>query len=202
MPKNDMKTIAAFILCLAGLLLTACINLEPKPDDTRRFALGPVSQVEMAPSETTGEALPIYLMPPHLPTYLDRKELLYRTGSGEVVALPSARWAEPLVDGVARTFAHYLDLQPNIEIAGYYPWPQPSGSHARLTLKFAHLVATDDGLLQVAAHWTLRLPDGRRREGVLEGQDTHWQVGDAEGLVAAHNRVLAAFAASLGEKLE
>ena len=197
-----MKTIAAFILCLAGLLLTACINLEPKPDDTRRFALGPVSQAETVRSETTGETLSLYLMPPHLPTYLDRKELLYRTGSGEVVALPSARWAEPLVDGVARTFAHYLDLQPNIEIAGYYPWPQPTGPHARLTLKFSRLVATDDGVLQVAAHWMLRMPDGSRREGVLEGGDIRWQIGDAEGLVAAHNHVLAALAASLGEKLE
>ncbi|MFP4157469.1 MAG: membrane integrity-associated transporter subunit PqiC [Opitutales bacterium] len=194
-----MKTATALLLSLTGILLTGCINLEPEPDDTRRFALGPVSQAEARLNKAGGHAL--YLMPPHLPTYLERNELLYRTGRGEVVALPTARWAEPLADGVARTFAHYLDAQPDIEVAGYYPWPQPAGPSARLTLKFSRFDATEDGRVQSIVFWSLRLPDGSRRAGTLEGKTISWEVGAPESLVAAQNQALEALAESLGEAL-
>jgi uncharacterized lipoprotein YmbA len=194
-----MKTATALLLSLIAILLTACINLEPEPDDTRRFALGPLSQAETQPSETGGFA--VYLMSPHLPTYLEDNELLYRTGQGEVVAVPQARWAEPLADGVARTFAHYLDIAPNIDVAGYYPWPQTASPAARLTLKFLHFDATDGGLFQATVHWSLRLPDGSRRAGQLEGKAISWEVGAPESLVAAQNQALEGLAGSLGERL-
>lgn len=197
-----MKTATALILSFTTFLLTACINLDPEPDNTRRFALGPVAPAEVLTKETAAEALTLYLMPPHLPTYLNRKELLYRSADGEVVALPAARWAEPLADGVARALAHYLGCQAHIAVAGYYPWPQPAGPHARLTLKFSRLDAAADGLFQIVAHWTLRLPDGSRRSGVIETDDVPWQIGAAEPLVTAHNQALKALAASLAEALQ
>ena len=196
-----MKTATALILSFTGFLLTACINLEPKPDNTRRFVLGPVAQTAEVSNESSDDALSVYVMPPHLPTYLGRQELLYRTAGGEVAIIPAARWAEPLIDGVARAFAHYLDRRSNIQVAGYYPWPQPSETHGLLSLRFSRFEATDGGLLQVAANWSLRMPDGSRREGMLRDGAIRWQVGDSESFVAAHNRALEALAVSLAEKL-
>ena len=196
-----MKTAIAIILIFGGFLLTACINLEPKPDNTGRFVLGPVSQIAEASNESANDALPVYLMPPHLPTYLGRKELLYRTAGGEVAAIPAARWAEPLVDGVARAFAHYLDRQSNIQVAGYYPWPQPSETHGRLTLRFSRFEALDSGLFQVAGNWSLRMPDGSRRVGILREEAIRWQMGNEESFLAAHNHALEALAASLAEEI-
>lgn len=99
----------------ATLLLVSCGVLEPVKDTSDSHLLDP-----MVPERAiTGSRPAVAIARPSLPGYLDRQQLVSRTGDGRVLMNRSHQWAEPLDTGISRVVAanlarleNSLNIQP------------------------------------------------------------------------------------------
>mgnify|MGYP000865313625 CR=1 FL=1 len=179
---------------LLGLLMSSCVNLKPKPDPVKLYALGPI---ESQPTHNT-QRVAIYVARPDLPAYLDGKRLQYRNPNGEIDELGKARWAEPLEEGIARSVSEFLMAkQP---VSGFYPWPNRVRDSSELLLKFYKLGALSDGTIRMVVDWELRDGVNIQQSGCFESSAIGWDQGNAESLVAGLNQALQQLAESLEEK--
>jgi uncharacterized protein len=58
-----------------------------------------------------------------LPSYLDRSQIVIRTGADRVELSMFYRWAEPLADGIARTLAEEIGARIPTDRIVTFPWP-------------------------------------------------------------------------------
>lgn len=195
---HRIPTLLTCLLCLFGL--AACVNLKPVPSLTESYTLGPVDA--LTPPQSLASGAPIYIFRPQIPTYLDDSSLSYRSSSGEVTNLPSARWAEPLAEGIARAMSLYLSASDHVAVEGYYPWPNTSADASRLSLNFQRFGATDSGKVRVVARWTLKKAGGATETGQFVSEALNWQTGQPKSLVAAYNQALQALARSIENGLD
>jgi hypothetical protein len=179
-------TLRALLLCFFCGALAGCVNLKPQQDSVKLYVLGPNEFTQ--PAKTS--AASIYIARPNLPAYLDGKRLQYRHADGEVRSLHTARWAEPLQEGIARTLAEFLIESSDRRVSGFYPWPKQSMGDMELRVHFHKLGAMADGEIQMVAKWELLGSKAIERSGTYRSQDIQWRLGDAESLVAGFNQAI------------
>ncbi len=108
-----MKTL--LLALTAPLLLAACGSLTPVKDTSVNHLLDPV-----VPSRgITGASPAIAIARPSLPSYLDRQQLVSRSGNGQLKMNSYHLWAEPLDAAISRITAinlgrltNSLNIQP------------------------------------------------------------------------------------------
>lgn len=187
--------IAAFVLWQP-----ACVNLKPKASLSKNYTLGPVEAASLEEAQLLSE--PLYILHPQVPTYLDNPRLCYRLTSGEVIQMQSARWAEPLPEGLARSMSLiFSDIAPGL-VAGHYPWPNTMPGASRLSLHFQRFGATASGDVQIVAHWEIRRPEGDIVKGQFASEGLTWVVGDPDSLVKAYNQGLRVLAHELAKVVQ
>lgn len=193
--KNKRFLFSLYLILFSAvcIVLSGCVNLKPKADPVKLYALGPVGPVLHA--DGVGEV--VYIARPHMPAYLDGKHLQYRGVNGEVEALSYARWAEPLEEGIARCLAEYLIQSNGKNVAGFYPWPDRSKNGLDLYVQIFKLGVLESGEIRMFAKWDLKSGSKIQQTGTFESTDITWNVGSAESLVAGINSVLAQFASEL-----
>lgn len=96
------KTLGLNLLALTALVLIGCSTTSTP---TRYFQLEPVAQ-QFEASSPNSRLLAIG--PLHLPDYLDRPQLVTRSGSVELSIDDFQRWAEPLESALPRVIAANL----------------------------------------------------------------------------------------------
>jgi uncharacterized lipoprotein YmbA len=117
--------------------LTASIGLAgcAVSDPTQFYTLGqgaassPATEsVERTSASTspshvaTSGAVGIGVGPVLLPSYLDRSQIVIRTGADRVELSMFHRWAEPLADGIARTLAEEIGARVPTDRIVAFPW--------------------------------------------------------------------------------
>jgi hypothetical protein len=115
----------------ASIGLAGCAVSDP----TRFYTLGqaaagaPIAEsVERNASASTlrsraaADALGIVVGPVLLPGYLDRSQIVIRSGADRVDLSTFHRWAEPLADGIARTLAEEIGARVPTERIVIFPW--------------------------------------------------------------------------------
>ena len=95
-----MKTLAL----AAPLLFAACTVFQPIDDDPVRHLL----ESPIAARTPTSAAPAVAIARPSLPPYLERSELITRTGDGRLEIHENDLWSEPLDAGIARVMADNL----------------------------------------------------------------------------------------------
>ena len=116
------------LVALIGLAigLEGCAVTDP----TLYYALGraPTSGsaesragASMPPGAGTG-AVTIGVGPVIVPGYLDRINIVTRTGADQIELSPYHRWAEPLDDGIARTLTEEIAARIPTERVVAFPW--------------------------------------------------------------------------------
>lgn len=141
---------------LLPLLLSACTVFEPIEDNPVRHLLEAT-----APARTPTAAAPaIAIARPALPPYLERSELVTRTGDGRLEIHEKDLWSEPLDSAITRVLADNLRrLTRSTNI-------QPASSF--ITRDYTHLVELrierfdpqPDGALLLECTWKLQPIDG------------------------------------------
>ncbi|MEO0510261.1 MAG: ABC-type transport auxiliary lipoprotein family protein [Verrucomicrobiota bacterium] len=195
-----MKYAAFFLIALGASLSTSCVNLEPSPDMTKLYTLGPVSSFEG--SEDSGDKKRIYISRPNLPVYLSGSQLAYREADGELKALGSARWAEPIEEGLSRALAEFIAAEASdIDVYGYYPWVYPSRDIPKIKLHVYQLSAYIDGRVVLEARWEISSSDSESVSGLFRATDLGWSKGDASSLVAAWNEGIRQLAIAVSSEL-
>lgn len=108
-----MKT--PLLVALLPILLASCSVLKPVEDTSINHLLDPA----VPERSLTGSSPAIAVSRPSLPSYLDRQQLVSRTGTGELQMNSYHLWAEPLDASISRVTAanlarltNSLNIQP------------------------------------------------------------------------------------------
>lgn len=188
-----LLTLSLLTLCAAG-----CVNLKPRPDQTKLYVLA----AGEAPTSVTDDGTLLYVERPNLPLYLNGKHLTYSRDNGEAVSIPGARWAESFEEGVARGLASQINASAKQLRASYFPWLRPQSVDV-LRVNFYQFEARADGSFAVSADWSLSPAgggDGIR--GRLELLNISWIVVSAESYVHACDQILKRLADDIVQHLE
>jgi uncharacterized protein len=164
-------------LIVATIVLASCAAREPFP---RFFVLTPTSDSMSGHAGGTS----VFVRRVEVPAYLVRLSLVTMRGGSEADYAETARWAEPLDQGVARAVAANLNRRSGITAFGFSPAAPPGLHRYDVQIRLERFEGTDSGDVVLAAHWQLSTADGssvtsRRTEIHRSG----WVPGDYPGLV-------------------
>ena len=203
-----MRDHRAVVRRLLGLAASFCLAGCAVSDPTQYYTLGQAAagSVESRANASTPRSVvagtgtvTIGVGPVIVPSYLDRSQIVIRTGADTVEILTFHRWAEPLEDGIARVLAEEVAARVPTERVVMFPW---RGVVAR-TIQYQVVVAVlhFDGRpgsnVTLDARWRILAGDGRelafRRSTVIQGVER----SGYEPMVAAMGRALS----TLGQEI-
>jgi uncharacterized lipoprotein YmbA len=184
------------------LALTASIGLAScaVSDPTQFYALSRVAaprastaSASIAMSSVGGTGIGgIGVGPVIVPGYLDRNQIVIRTGTDQVQISAFHRWAEPLEDGIARVLAEEIAGRVPTERVVVFPW---RGRIAR-TIQYQVVVAVvrfdgrQGGDVTLDARWRVLASNGSelafQRSTVIQGVEG----SGYEPMIAAMDRAL------------
>ena len=176
----------AVLACLA-LLSAGCALKRSAPARLyvlQAVALDPVAATGDAPRGVLG------VQRVSVPAWMDRPEITARTGRGEIVPDPLARWGEPITRGIQRVVTENLAaLLPERHLVAA-PFAVSQAVDHRLDLAITESARQPDGGVLVEARWAILGPDG---VALVQRRSSHRKAGaaTAEGTVSATSEALA-----------
>lgn len=193
-----MKRIALCCLFFSGFVVSGCFNLEPKPDNTVIYTLGPHAHED---GRSVNEGRIVYVNRPELPSYLMGSSVVFHTDTGALTSLSHARWGEDLEDGIARAVAEYLQSTGKVNVRSQYPWPKLARDDWDVRVLFKRFGATEDGVVHVSAVWQIRDNGDVMKEGLFASEGLQCDLSDASSYVAELNAGLEQLANQIGQEL-
>ena len=181
--KNTRLPLIAMSLCLS---LAGCVSSPPP----RFYVLAPLSTERPVDA---GTEIAVGVGPVELPDYLDRQQIVTRSGQNELKLAEFDRWGESLRDNAAQVLAENLAvLLPSKKISTY-PWRRSAQVAYQVTVKVTRFDHTEGGETVLGARWSIL--DGAGAELLTrESRYVESPAGDSyPATVAAMNRALAQF---------
>ncbi|MCB1120015.1 MAG: membrane integrity-associated transporter subunit PqiC [Verrucomicrobiae bacterium] len=176
------------LLKVSVLLFSAgCIGLgggDPQP--THYYTLEPV---EAATTSNRGEAITIGLDRIEFPDYLDRKEMVIRTGRNQMRFTENDLWAERPSESFQRILSLNIERQASVPVEVFgLPWPDHSEPAWIVYLD----VQSFEGLnsanpeISLEVSWSIRstIKSGPVKEGHYQATGIDWEEGDYASLAA------------------
>lgn len=156
------KISLVLITILSALSLVACGSSSPA--NFYLLQARTTASVE-GPETAAAEGISIGIGPLELPEYLDRPQMVTRSGTNSVEIHEFERWAEPLEEGVSRVLTDSLaDLLRHKQIS-IYSWRSQLKADFRLGLTLTRFEGAADGSITLAGIWALY--DTEKREIAL-----------------------------------
>ena len=144
-----------FLTGLCLLILAGCGITKP----SRFYILTPVEESGSAIHAAQGPAVGIG--PLRFPDYLDRPEIVHRSGDNQLYYAGSDRWAEPLKATFGRTLAENLSVLLPTDRTSMHPWPRDTAIDYQLALSVTRFDSDAEGTVVLSAHWEIiRTEDG------------------------------------------
>jgi uncharacterized lipoprotein YmbA len=176
-----------FAALLTGLCLLAGCGVSPP---AKFYILTPVEEHATQSAGVPGPALGIG--PVSFPPYLDRPEIVHRSGANQLHLAGSHRWGEPLKATFSRTLAENLAIMLPTERIARYPWPRSTGVDYQVSVDVSRFDADAGGTVVLAVSWEVSRP----RDGtVLSRHKTAYRESagglDYAAIVAAQSRAVA-----------
>jgi uncharacterized protein len=143
------------MLALAATIAAGCGPvLAPQPDLTRFYTLSPIDNTSAA----APMPISIGIGPISLPAYLDRTEVVTRTGPNQMKVSETSRWAEPLTANFNRTLNEDLSrlLSPRQIIQ--FPWYATNEPDFQIEILVYRFETDSKSNAVLAGKWTIRDP--------------------------------------------
>jgi uncharacterized protein len=176
------RSLMAAALALAATIAAACGPvLAPQPDMTKFYTLSPIDNAGAA------EPMPISIGigPINLPAYLDRTEVVTRSGPNEMKVSQNNRWAEPLTTNFNRTLNEDLSRLLGPRQIVQYPWYASNMPDFQIEIIVYRFETDAKGNAVLAGKWTIRNP---RDQKILDSSDMNIKeaagAGDPAGVAA------------------
>src|ERR1700730_16479807 len=164
-------------LAFAGVVLASCASKEPFP---RFYVLTQTS----GPMASRRGGTTVFVRRVEVPAYLVRLSIVTMRGGGEADYAETARWAEPLDQGVARAVAENLNRRSGITAIGFSPASPPGPHRYDVQIRLDRFEGTENGDVVLAAHWEVLTADGSSVSNrSTEIHRNGWTPGDYPGLV-------------------
>jgi len=197
------NALAAMLVALAltAPLLGGCGKSAP----TRFYTLAPDPVVQQALSDKAASGQPcrsLGIGPVDFPPYLDRNQIVTRSGSHQMVVADFAQWIEPLHDNFKRTLVADLAGVTCDKPLVLFPWPAGVQPDHQVTIQVRRFDAALGGEAVLQADWS-----------VLDasGQAVAWQSSvfkeiaggaDYAHLASAQSRLVARLAQDIAAKVK
>lgn len=185
-----MRTLSALYLTAVMLFaLTGCAATPP----SRFYVLGPVASDPTVIPAASAPAIGVG--PVNLPDYLDRPQIVVRSGAYELRYDETHRWAENLQDNVSSVLAENLArLVPTDQVARF-PWGRATAVDFQVVANISRFDAEANGTVVLSVRWKLYRGENRKRistEKTSVFKET-FQGDNYPEIVAAQSRALDAF---------
>jgi uncharacterized protein len=177
-----------FAAALISLFLISCAAVEPLP----KFFLLSNASAGKIPSRQSG-GTGVFVRRVDVPAYLAKGRLVTMMGGIQVDYATTARWAEPLDQGVARAVAEDLSRNSRIRAYGFSPAAPPAEHQYDVWIRLERFEGSDNGEVILRAHWAVSTADS---SAPIAGQTVDirrhgWKPGDYPGLVRLLNEEVA-----------
>lgn len=134
-------------LCL--VLITGCGVTKP----SKYYLLTPVEQSSSgtlsAPTKVLG------IGPVTFPAYLDRPQIVLRSGGNQLEYAESHRWAEPLKAAFSHTLSENLSIMLLAERTVIYPWSRSTVLDYQVIVNVSRFDADASGTVILTADWEI-----------------------------------------------
>jgi hypothetical protein len=143
------------------------------------------------PAGIAGVEYGVGVGPVKIPEYLDRQEIMTRTGPSRVDLAEFDRWAEPLESNVTRVLAENLSFLLGTHRVSLFPWAGSTKVDYQVVVDLNRFDGTSEGMTILAAHWSI-LEGGKRKVLVTRKSDFVESAdrADFESMVSAQSRLL------------
>jgi uncharacterized lipoprotein YmbA len=132
--------------------------------------------------------------PINLPEYLDRPQIMTRTGGNELEYTEFHQWAEPLKDNFARVLGENLSVLMDTNRIHQFPWRRSAEIDYQLTVDVINFDGNLEGNSVLTVRWTLYGKD--RDKALILQKSTFKQAAtgkDYQAMVSALNKTLEQF---------
>jgi hypothetical protein len=183
-----------FVAAFISLFLISCAAVEPLPNF---FLLSNASAGKVRSGKSGGVG--VFVRRVDVPAYLGQGRLVTMKGGIQVDYATTARWAEPLDQGVARAVAEDLSRNSRIRAYGFSPGAAPMDHQYDVWIRLERFEGTDGGEVVLRGHWAVSAADSSAPVAgrTFEIRRRGWQPGDYPGLV----RLLSAETAEMSREI-
>jgi uncharacterized lipoprotein YmbA len=182
-------------LVLIGLLSTLVAGCAGPSPRSNYYLLNSLPDQETGQATTVAtDGLSIGIGPVSFPDYLDRQQIVIRTGPNEVSFSEFDRWAEPLKNNFMRVFKEDLVDRLGTDNIFIYPWSPDADVEFQVSAEVTRFDAHPGDSTKLDVQWTiLRAQD---REVILSRKSSYavdLDRSDYKTIVAAQSRTVADF---------
>jgi uncharacterized protein len=183
---------------LAGLLFFSCAAKEPL---TNFFVLG--GSGSRPPRSRSPGGVAVFVRRVDVPAYLAKTSLVTMRGGIEVQYAPTARWAEPLDQGVSRAVAEDLSRNSRIRAYGFSPGSPPTDHSYDVWIRLERFEGNDNGNVLLRAHWSVSSTNSSTpiTSRTVDLRRSGWQPGDYPGMVRLLSEELAEMAREIARAI-
>ena len=198
MNRLSLWTLAFICSLMIIFIISGCRSLTPS---VSYYILNPLSESSMFPVDAEGNrSKTVGVDPIELPGYLNRVQMVKRTGPNQLEVSSQHRWADFPDRMIQRVLGD--NLQMLMADARVYSAPWPAGLKPDITVDvtFLELIGTTDKKMLLSAVWTIT--------GNGESSPSHRTTlsetiagSGFDDLAAAHSRVLDALCRQIADTL-
>ena len=205
-----MKLPVILLSLLSSVVLlsnSGCLSLgEGDAQPTLYYTL---ESVDMSPlqADDSKEPLVVGLERIVVPSYLDRREIVVRTGENELRYTARHLWAERPSDSLQRLLSMNIERQASMALEVHsLPWPDHADPEwvAHLNIESFEGQESPRARLRLEASWTIQSTrDGSvAKQGHFSGDQLDWSKGDYSGLARGLSDGLADLGRLIAKDLE
>lgn len=188
------------VVCVVLLNVLGCGTSQPSHFYLLR-AMSPASASGL--SEMKPTSLSLGLGPVTLPKYLDRPQIVTKSGAHEVELAEFHKWAEPLSENVSHVLAENLSAILSTDRIEQYPWRRTTTMDYQIVVDVLRFDGTRGGEAALAARWSLLGDDGKTVFIRKTTRMTHNPTSqDYEGLVEAMSQNLEVLSREMAEAIK
>jgi uncharacterized lipoprotein YmbA len=165
--------VASLLSCFFG-----CAAQEPL---TSFYVLGEPQRT----GSIRGGGAAVYVNRVEVPAYLAKTSLVTMKGGIEVDYSATARWAEPLDQGISRAVADELSHNSGLRAYSFSPAALPPPHSYDIRVRIERFEGSDNGEVTLQARWEVTTTDSSEAiaSRKVSLQRSGWQPGDYPGLV-------------------
>lgn len=143
--------IGAFLICMFSVFgLFGCTGSEK----SRFYMLDSLERFSPATLNSESVNITIGIGPLTIPEYLNRPQIVTRSGRYKIDIAEFDRWAETLEDTIPRVLAENLSVLLSTDRVYTYPWAKKTPSY-QLKIEFIRFDGSIPGNVELTVRWTL-----------------------------------------------
>lgn len=189
------RPILRTVVSIGLLLILAAGCAGPSPPRSNYYLLSALPDRAAGQATTAAsDGLSVGIGPVSFPDYLDRRQIVIRTGPNEISFSEFDRWAEPLKNNFMRVFKENLVERLRTDRIFVYPWPPGTVFEFQVSAEVTRFDARPGDSATLDVRWMI-LRD-HDREVILSRKSSYSIDLDGSGyktIVAAQSRTVADF---------